>query len=237
MKNLLVLIVFVCASSQIFAQHEVGISLGTSHLLGDFGGGPGVGTIFLKDIDLKSTRPSVGIFYRYNFAKFFSARGQFMFGQLNSNDLYSQESFRFSRGLSSKSNAFDGSLQLEFNFIPLQFCSGKARFSPYIAAGIGLTSLNPIVSSSNAEGIPNTETQYINAGNVLALNIPMTAGAKYKLKNNIVLALEGSYRLAFTDKLDNYVRQQNDHFLFVSATVSYVFCKGKKQNSRCATYD
>ena len=237
MKNLALILVLICASQKIFAQHEVGISLGTSHLLGDFGGGPGTGSLFIKDIDLKSTRPSVGLFYRYNFAKFLSARAQFIYGQLHSNDLFSEESFRKSRALISKSNVFDGSLQLEFNFIPLKFCSSKARFSPYVAVGIGLAGVNAAVSSSNIEGIPNTENQYIQSGSALAVNIPMTAGVKYKMKQNVVFGLETSYRMAFTDKLDNYVRQENDHFFFVSATVSYVFCTGKKQNSKCATYD
>lgn len=237
MKNIIVIIVFVCFFNPIFAQHEVGISIGTAHLLGDFGGGPGNGTIFIKDIDIKSTRPAVGVFYRYNFAKFWSARAQFKFGQLYSNDLFSEESFRKRRALVSKTNAFDGSAQLEFNFIALKFCKGKAIFSPYIATGIGFASVKPLVNSSSAEGIPSTETQYIPAGKVLAFNIPVTAGVKYKMKQNIVLGLETSYRIAFSDKLDNYVRQENDHFFFVSATVSYVFCSRKKQNAKCATYD
>lgn len=236
MKKLILAIFVVLASHQLFAQHEVGVSLGTSHLLGDFGGGPGVGTIFLKDVDMQSTRPSVGLFYRYNFVKFLGVRAQFLYGQLHSNDLFSEENSRFKRGFASKSSILDGSVQLEFNMNPLKFCSGKARFSPYVAAGIGLTHANAVVSSVNPESIPAGESQYLQPGSVFAFNIPMTLGVKYKMKNNIVLALEGSYRMAFTDKLDAYVRQENDHFFFLSANVSYVFCKGKK-TQKCATYD
>lgn len=237
MKNLILIVFVFLVLNHLLAQHEVGVSLGTSHLLGDFGGGPGNGTIFIKDVDIKSTRPSVGLFYRYNFAKFLGVRAQFLYGQLYSNDLFSEESSRFSRGLASQANVFDGSLQLEFNFIPLRFCSGRARFSPYVAAGIGFASANAAISTINPEGIAAEEMLYIQSGNALAINIPITAGVKYKLKNNIVFALEGSYRMAFTDKLDAYVRQEKDHFFFVSANVSYVFCKGNKYNkNKCATY-
>lgn len=206
MKNLILLAIILCATSQSIAQHEVGISLGTSHLLGDFGGEPGTGTIFIKDIDIQSTRPSVGLFYRYNFSKFFNARAQFMYGQLHSNDLYSGEEFRLKRGLASKSHLFDGSLQLEFNFNTLKYCSGKSSFSPYIASGIGLAIANAVVTSSNAEGISSTETQYIKKGQALVVNIPITAGVKYKMKQNIFFALETIYRKAFTDKIDAYIR-------------------------------
>lgn len=237
MKKLILIVLIVGASKQMFAQHELGISLGTAHLLGDFGGGPGDGTIFLKDLDIQTTRPAVGIFYRYNFAKFLSARAQFKYGQLYSNDLFSEESSRFARGLASSSHLFDGSLQLEFNIIPLNLCSGNERFSPYIATGIGFTSVNSTVSTTNAEGIPSTESQYIQPGQVFAVNIPITAGVKYVMKRNLIFALEASCRVAFTDKLDAYVRQENDHFFFVSATVSYVFCKGSKDSQgKCPTF-
>lgn len=242
MKKLSLILLLVLVGLTINAQHEIGFGYGSSHLLGDFGGGPGQGSIFIKDIDLQSTRPSVGLFYRYNFAKFLAVRGQFLYGGLSSNDAFSQNEGRANRGLRSQSSLFDLSAQFEFNFIPLQFCSGTFRMTPYVAGGVGVSRFNPTVTANNTEGIPATELQYIAAGgNGIALNIPVSVGVKMKTKKNVVIGLETSYRMAFTDELDNYVRQNNDHFFFINANVSYVFCKGggrgkMSKEMRCPTY-
>lgn len=228
MKKLITTLVIVVLSIPAIAQHEIGVSIGTTHFLGDLGGGPGTGTIFLKDIDLKATRHGVGVFYRYNFAKVLAVRAELLHGMLYGNDAYSEEASRFSRQLQSNSSVFDLTAQLEIHFIPLQFCSGKARFSPYVAAGVGVAMVNPQIISNSSKGIPASEIQYIRNDKPFVFNIPISAGVKYKLKKNIVLGLEASYRLAFSDQLDAYVRQEKDQYFFVQAKVSYVFCKGNK---------
>lgn len=240
MKKLSIILIVLIATMGVKAQHEIGIGLGTTHFLGDLGGGPGNGTIFLKDIDLRATRPSVGVFYRYNFAKVLAVRTELLYGMLYGNDAYSEEASRFARQLQANASVFDVTVQLEVHFIPLQFCSGKARFSPYVAAGVGVAMATPQISSNSSEGIPATELQYIQNDKPFTFTIPISAGIKYKLKKNIVLGLEASYRLAFTDQLDAYVRQQKDQYFFVQAKVSYVFCKGKggkiSKDVKCPTY-
>ena len=144
--------------------------------------------------------------------------------------------------MNSKSSLLDLSAQFEFNFIPLQLCSNTFRITPYIAGGVGVSKVNPIVGSSDLEGLPASELQYIDqSGNGIALNIPMAFGLKMKTKKQIIVGLEASYRMAFTDKLDAYVRQQNDQFFFINANVSYVFCKGgggkMSKDMRCPTYN
>lgn len=242
MKKLITITAVLLGIISLQAQHEIGIGLGTSHLLGDFGGGPGEGTLFIKDLDLKSTQPSASLFYRYHFAKVLALRGQFLYAGLSSNDLYSAEQNRFDRGLNSKASLMDLSAQLELHFIPLRLCSGKTRVSPYIAGGIGFARANPTIGGQGEEGFAAEELQYIDdSGPVSALNIPMAMGVKVKTPKNVVIGLEASYRMAFTDRLDNYVRQNNDHLLFIQAQVSYVFCKGggagkMSKEMRCPTY-
>lgn len=229
MKKGIILLAALMLGLGIKAQHEVGIGIGTAHLFGDFGGGPGNGTIFIKDLDLRSTRPSVSVFYRYNFAKVLAVRAQLLYGHLYSNDKFSENQFRFARQLNSSSSIIDASIQAEIHFVPLRFCSGTARFSPYVAAGVGISNVQTQLASNTVEGIPATETQYIDASIApVVLNVPLALGVKYKTKKNIVLGLETSYRIAFTDKIDSYVRQQNDHLLFIQAQLSYVFCKNRK---------
>ena len=242
MKRLLIIGIVFCLGFGVKAQHELGFSLGSSHLLGDFGGGPGKGTIFLKDLDFQSTQVSAGVFYRYNFLKVLAIRGQFLYGGLNSNDAYSANEARFSRGLTSRSPLLDLSTQLELHFIPLQLCSPNFKVSPYIAGGIGVSRFNPTVGSSDDEGIANSELQYIDESGGMALNIPMSFGIKMKTKKQLIIGLETSYRMSFTDKLDAYVRQENDQFFFINANLSYVFCKGggsgkMSREMRCPTYN
>lgn len=242
MKKLIIILAVLLATISLQAQHEVGIGLGTSHLLGDFGGGPGRGTIFLKDLDLQSTKPSVSLFYRYHFLKVLALRGQFLYAGLASNDVYSAEQGRFDRGLNSQTALMDLSGQLEIHFIPLKVCCGKTRVSPYVAVGVGLLRANPAIGGQEVEGFSAAELQYIDeSGPFTALNIPLAAGLKIKTPKRVIIGLEASYRMAYTDRLDNYVRQNNDHFLLIQAQVSYVFCKGggagkMSKEMRCPTY-
>lgn len=242
MKRVIIISLLSILSLGLSAQHELGLSLGSSHLLGDFGGGPGKGTIFVKDIDLRSSRPALGLFYRYNFAKFLALRAEFTYASLSSNDKYSANEARYDRGLRSSSSLLDLSGLIEFNFIPLKACCGKFKFTPYVASGIALSRLNPSLEANSSEGISPDELQYISDnGKRLALNLPIVFGLKFKTKKQLILGLEASYRMAFTDELDNYVRQQNDQFFLLSAKLSYVFCNnggsGKmSREMKCPTY-
>lgn len=244
MKKFIAGLIILLGFFELNAQHELGIGLGTSNLLGDFGGGPGQGTVFLKDIDFQSTRPSASIFYRYNFLKVVAIRAQFSYFNFTSNDIYSAEQSRFDRGLNSKGNVLNGSFHVEVNFIPLKPCEGRTRFTPFLAGGVGFLHSNASVGGTDADGFNVNELQYIDGNDKgFALNFPMSFGFKVKTPKNVIIGLEGTYWMAYTDKLDSYVRQNNDHFLSLQAQVSYLFCKGGGGSSgkmsremRCPTY-
>lgn len=241
MKKLIAIGAATLCVCVLWAQHEVGLGFGTAHLLGDFGGGLGRGTIFIKDLDPQSTKPSASLFYRYNFLKILAMRGQFTYAGLSSNDIYSAEQSRFERGLNSKTRLMVLSVQIEVHLLPLKPCRGSLRVSPYIAAGLGVLRANPNIMGQGGEGFSTNESQYINdSGLVSAVNIPFAAGVKIKTAKKVTIGLEASYRMAFTDRLDNYIRQQNDHFIFLQTQVSYVFCRGvgggRNKEVRCPTY-
>ena len=229
MKNLIIIFALILGVQTATAQHELGGTIGISNLLGDFGGGAGQGTLFLKDIEPRMFRPAAGVFYRYNFLKVMSIRGQFLYAGLASDDELSQDPARYSRGLKSKSALIDAGVQLELNFIPLKYCSSKNSFSPYIAGGIGISSANATITERDDDiNSIDAESEYIQDGQHMGLNVPVTFGVKYLVKGRLMFGLEGTYRMAFTDRLDNYVRQQNDAYVMLLTNVSYVFCKGSK---------
>jgi len=244
MKKLFILALILVGFSAANAQQELGVGFGSSHLLGDFGGGPGRGTIFLKDLDFPSTKYAGSVFYRYNFRGFFAVRGQFSYLTFSSNDIYSAESSRFNRGLNASANLLSGSMHFEFNFVPIRACSGKTAFTPFVSGGVGLLKSKGKVNNLNEDGFDVSELQYIEGNQeALALNIPLSFGLKLKTKRNLLIGLEGTYWMANTDKIDSYVRQQNDHYLTVQAQVSYQFCKGNylptkklKRQYYCPTY-
>lgn len=242
MNKLITIAVLTLSIYGLRAQQEAGIGFGTAHLMGDFGGGLGQGTIFIKDLDLQSTKPSLSLFYRYNFLEILAVRGQFTYAGLSSNDIYSADQGRFNRGLNSKASVMDLSAQIEIHFIPLKPCRGSLRVSPYISVGLGFLRANPNITGQGGEGLSSNEFQYINdSGLVSALNIPFAAGLKLKTRKKVIISLEASYRMALTDRLDNYIRQQNDHFVFIQTQVSYVFCRGggfsgMNKEVRCPAY-
>ena len=48
--------------------------LGVTNYLGELGGNSKIGRPFITDLELSMTRPSVGLFYRYNLNSYISVR-------------------------------------------------------------------------------------------------------------------------------------------------------------------
>ena len=225
-------------SQSVAQSHEIGINLGAGNLLGDFGGGPDQGTIFIKDIDWNQSQPTAGIYYRLNTNTRWSFKAGALYGNLTSTDDESQNQVRYDRGLSSKASMLDFALQVEFHFLQLEPCSRRSSISPYIGAGVGGMYYKPTIShrSGNAigpttlEGYGEVHSYVVDSAKQLYYNIPVTVGFKYNLKRNWVFGLDVSYRLTTIDDLDLYVNQENDHYFYGLLSIGYAFCgKGDKQ--------
>lgn len=117
-----------------------------------------------------------------------------------------------------RSSVVDLSERVEVNFFA--FGIGETykhlrRWSPYLAAGVG-------VAMASCDG-----------SNHLAFTIPMAVGVKYKLKERINLGLEFSMTKAFGDKLDGEITdlyqvkssfvKNTDWYSRLSLSVSYEF--------------
>lgn len=119
-----------------------------------------------------------------------------------------------------KSQLYDLGTQMEFNFfnygIGYKYKNLK-RLVPYLGLGIGVT-------VASVDG----------CGTALALNIPMSVGAKYKLKERLNLALELSMRKVIGSNIDgfdlgelnNIERSKNNNwYSMLMFTVSYEISK------------
>ena len=100
-------------------KYELICSLGATNFLGDLGGANQIGTNGFKDLEISLTRPSLGMAMRISIFQYFTARGNFFWGNVRGNDKLTLEPARNLRNLNFKSNLFELSGQLEFNFMKI----------------------------------------------------------------------------------------------------------------------
>jgi len=101
--------------SQVANQNywSYNVMVGGSSTLGDLVGGPSESTIFIKDIDLKATRPAVGISASYHMHRF-SLSPKFTYARLAGNDAFSEYTSREVRNLSVRTDIAELNLVSEF---------------------------------------------------------------------------------------------------------------------------
>ncbi len=214
-RVILVFIVFPCLS---YAQTgEFGLCLGAANFWGDLGGANKIGRPLFFDLELRLTRPAVGLTYRYNFNGFTAFRMGVYYAQIEGDDALiklksysSGEAFRLYRNLRFKSIILELSGQIEINLMRYEIGRRKYRFAPYIFFGFGGFYFNPKDPDSNTELQPlHTEGQ----GSVeypdrkpYKLMQPVAivgSGFKYNISHNWSLGFEYGHRITWTDYIDD----------------------------------
>ena len=118
---LLIMIVPISLMGQRWKQERASIVFGpgTSHFLGDLGGGKKEAAHFfgVRDLDFVTTRPTAQGGYRYRIYEDFAVRGSLTYTLLSSKDEASQEIRRQARNLSFRSHVWDIGVQFEYSFI------------------------------------------------------------------------------------------------------------------------
>ena len=111
----------------------------------DFGFFAGVSS-YIGDINpgrlLYAPLPAGGFFYRYNLNPRQALRTNLFVGGLQANDLDFQNSFQQARAASFSGTVGEFALQFEFNFLPYSTQGKRWNFTPYFAAGAGITFIN-----------------------------------------------------------------------------------------------
>ncbi len=212
---------------------EAGISVNAMNCLTDIGGGKGIGTKFVKDLNIGKTNLSGGIFFSVAYKNAVTLRLEGTFGQISGNDNVLQgvtdiAKQRYNRNLNFRSYITDINLLAEIHpmYIFIDWPAKDRtppRFSPYLLAGIGYFSFNPqtkLVGSDRWIDLQplHTEGQGWVAGReeykLNQLNIPWGAGIKYELSPLVNLRGEFVYRHTFTDYLDDLSTSYIDPALF-----------------------
>ncbi len=175
--------------------------------------GPWVGASFyLGDLntEYKLNRPNVagGFAARYNFNHRIAARLSFNYGRIEAYDSDSNNPFELNRNLNFQSTIFDGTAQVEFNFLPYFHGHKDYFFTPYAFAGISVFTHNPKTRTDNGQLVElrdlGTEGQlrgeeYLVISNALTVGL----GIKWDLSYEISMDINVGVRNANTDYLDD----------------------------------
>jgi hypothetical protein len=152
----------------------------------DFGVMGGI-TSYIGDINpariLYSPSPAAGLFYRINLHPRQAIRMNFLAGGLRANDLDFNNSYQLNRAASFSGIVGEWSAQFEFNFFDYTTLGRRWNYSPYIAAGAGVSFINTSVFT------------YVPV-------IPFSGGFKILIYKNIGLEAEFGFRKSFYDNFD-----------------------------------
>jgi len=175
MKRIHWFLLFLSISLSLSGQRgsDYGLFLGTSSYLGDIN----------PSRLLYSPLPAGGIFYRYNFHPRQAIRTNIFIGGLRADDLDFNNSFQTARASSFSGIVGEWALQFEFNFFPYSTQGKRWNYTPYIAAGAGVSFIN------------TTSFNYVPV-------IPFSLGFKLNIHKNIGLEAEYGFRKTFYDNFD-----------------------------------
>jgi hypothetical protein len=171
MKKLHWFLLSICISVSVSGQRnaDYGVFAGVSSYLGDIN----------PNRLMYSPLPAGGFFYRYNLHPRQALRMNLFVGGLQANDL----DFNNSRAASFSGLIGEWAVQFEFNFLPYSTQGKRWLYTPYIAAGAGISFINTAVVTYEPV-------------------IPFSVGFKINIHKNIGLEVEYGFRKTFYDNFD-----------------------------------
>lgn len=188
---------------------EFGLGIAVVSAYTDIGGTSGSGK-GLVDFSISAQRPGVFAFYKYNFSRRFSAKGNLLVGVLAGND---DGSRNINRGFSFTTPFAEVSgigvyyifPEEEPFFYPSRMRGGKSWSrnvypSLYVQAGVGALFYKPIPN----ENMKVSKDAGYEGGKLVAPSIPVGVGSTIPVSRDVRFTFEGNYVLTLTDYLDGY---------------------------------
>ena len=215
-KPLIPLIISLLASMSVSAQKNGGLYLIKDVFEFGIQGG---GAVYFGDLntssDFSQIKPGGGAYSRINFNDRIAIKVSAFAGQVAYSDRLNSNPYQKARNISFRSNIYEGTGQLEFNFFPFKKGSSRDFFSPYMLMGATLARINPQAFDSTSgewidliplgtEGQKSATISY--RGENYAEMQPafsIGGGLKYSLSPNLSIDLECNYKAMFTDYLDD----------------------------------
>lgn len=211
---------------------EAGGSAGIMNAFTDLGGKKGNGKGFIKDLNLKNTKPSFGFFITALYQYKIGVRLEATFGTITAYDsilkkVQTSAPGRYERNLSFKSSISDVQLSVELHpvFIFGNFDEEAPRLSPYAVAGIGYFSFDPQAKLNgqwyslqplHTEGQGFREYRTKKPYKLQQVNFPLGVGLMYEAGAALNFRLELVHRILMTDYLDDVSTSYIDPSLFTN---------------------
>ena len=195
-------LILLGTSFQVQAQYwEVGGMGGITVYHGDLA----------PDFSMQTPGAAANFYVRRNVDPRVSLRLGASFGTISASDAFSQNDYNKARNLSFQSTIFEGSIGMEFNFLPFHHHSQKGRnknqFTPYLVAGFGIFYHNPKAKyKDDFYALQPLGTEGQAPGNEYSLVQPsfiLGGGFKFDINSQWGIMIEGATRILFFDYLDD----------------------------------
>lgn len=199
LNKLLFSLILIFLSFVGFAQKgaELGFNAGAAYYFGDLN----------TTVDLSKPGLALNAYGRYNLDERLSLKLGLYYGRISGDDGRSDNAFQRARNLDFRSNVWDGTLQLEFNFFPYIHGSRDRNFTPYIFAGLSAYKYNP---KTDLDGTTYNLAEYGTEGQdigseytLFQLGVAYGGGLKWDLNYFWSMNVELSGRFLFNDYLDD----------------------------------
>jgi hypothetical protein len=193
-------VIFLLVARSCYGQWEAEVMAGVSCYKGD---------LTQNDFIFKYIRPAFGANLKYNFDNNFVVRTGIMLAKVGANDKNNTQADIHARNLNFQSQILEGSLCVEYNLLEPEIFYAY----PYVFGGVGVFHFNPYTFdegnkktylrplSTEGQGLadysnrkPYSRTQFC---------LPFGGGWKMNINKKWDLVYEISYRVLFTDYLDD----------------------------------
>lgn len=180
---------------------EVSGAIGTTSYHGDLA----------PDFSMQTPGISANVMVHRNVDPRVSIRMGLSVGTISASDAASSNEYNQARNLSFQSNILEGSIGLEFNFLPFHHHSLKGKnvnqYTPYLVAGLGVFHHDPKANfGGSLYDLQPLGTEGQVRGEEYSLIQPafiLGAGFKIDIGDQWGIVIEGSTRLLFFDYLDD----------------------------------
>lgn len=184
------LFIFKIAESQ---QLEYGGWVGISNYFGDLN----------TNASFEFIGPAAGLFVRYNLGTRFATKVGLNYGKIAFGDETSKSEYQQARNLSFKSDIYEFSGHVEFNFFKYDKEKEALSFTPYLLTGVSVFYFNPIAEFEGKDyALQPLRTEGKKYARV-SFAIPVGGGFKYSFNPYWTIGVEGGYRKTVTDYLDD----------------------------------
>lgn len=219
--------IFLLLSTVIHAQsYEAGVWAGGVNYFGDIN----------SNSSVFDARPSGGIVGRYNFDSRIAARFSAGYGRTSDQDRkLGDTDYQLNRNEAVRTKTLNLSAMMEFNFFSFNTTEAfldPQPYTPFLAAGIGFSSISPEVffrdeGWTDVSSIRTEDNKDFSKANI---SVPLAGGVKYQLNDDFVLTGEWASHILFTDYFDDLSTTYNQ--LSIDQNIGTLNTVGRQRGDR-----